>query len=1045
MLLANEWRFALRQPLIWLGLLLPALFAFTLSVGMQVVEDDAIGHFQLLLIAQQMMSLPLICAGFTPVLLYRDSQWQMDEIIHATPTSLFRRNLSRLLVLASLLVTSALLSNLVILFNQPSLSGLFSALFTYTLFYSVPAALLLTTLAQAVSLRLSAGVSYLLFGGLWMGYLYLASLTGNPILAGSTISSELLYACMLWLDPFGITAHIKALNGHSTDTSLAIWMNRLLFTASAAVGGVWLCQFAAVKRAIKSRRERESTDVLQSSKVYKAVSTQPPGFSHLLTLWGQTVRHLLSQRINIVLLLGWSVLVFNTAASSAAYVEPFSIHAASSNDALRSYAFDMLPLLGCVLLAWWAWQIGRRAQRAHFAEVLAATPLRSIWLVWLDALTLATMLALLLLLSAVGTGFAELFLQSSVSLQSYGVALGANGLSLLVIGMLFIALQHSLRSSALAAGGMAIILLLKFTPIMAWLGMPHTLWNPGWTPLQPADDFWGYTASAQAFWPYMRAWLLFACTALIFASALSHRGSGLPVVRSTQKTYWLALPALLCVGVFWQLHLQLTEERPLYNSVKREAFKANYEKSLGQWRDALQPVISHIDARIDFYPEAQNAELALRYTLTNPHSKPIRDILIGRAAFYHAAELAVPDADILHSYPELNQTIYRLRVPMQPGETRQFSAAFSYQQPELWPVSGQQFVTPAMSYLRSVPLIPTLGYQTTYELTDEHLRADHGLPLYKKVPPSMLFANADAPRGSYDWITLTSTLSTNRDQVALSQGKLTDHQQQGERHTYTYQTRSPIRAIPAWFSLPALVTRSEHNGVNLNVFVDPASAAVPLHMQAMTDTLDWFAQNLAPYRASQLNLIAMPEIGLSGYALPQLILINHDHGFRAHPNAKAGFDQRYRRTVHETAHQWFGHDIGNGEPQDSAFLIESLAKYVELVVIEQRYGQQAMQALVDYEQQRFDQAHRNHFGPLPAMVDASKSFQQYSQATVVFARLRKELGDEVILNALRALWQHHSYPNPPANAMDFVRYIQEFAGEEHQKLIERLLLERTEE
>ncbi|MFC7003067.1 hypothetical protein ACFQMB_17570 [Pseudobowmanella zhangzhouensis] len=80
----------------------------------------------------------------------------MDEIIHATPTSLFRRNLSRLLVLASLLVTSALLSNLVILFNQPSLSGLFSALFTYTLFYSVPAALLLTTLAQAVSLRLSA-------------------------------------------------------------------------------------------------------------------------------------------------------------------------------------------------------------------------------------------------------------------------------------------------------------------------------------------------------------------------------------------------------------------------------------------------------------------------------------------------------------------------------------------------------------------------------------------------------------------------------------------------------------------------------------------------------------------------------------------------------------------------------------------------------------------------------------------------------------------------------------------------------------------------
>lgn len=195
-----------------------------------------------------------------------------------------------------------------------------------------------------------------------------------------------------------------------------------------------------------------------------------------------------------------------------------------------------------------------------------------------------------------------------------------------------------------------------------------------------------------------------------------------------------------------------------------------------------------------------------------------------------------------------------------------------------------------------------------------------------------------------------------------------------------------------------------------------------------------------PYPHRQLRMFAIPNNGPTGFAMPQAILIGYDVGFMALPTAEAVFDQRYRRAVHETAHQWFGHDIGNGISEDGAFLVESLAKYVELVMIEQRYGQEAKDALVKYEKRRFENQQRFYYGTEKGLVDATSPHQQYSRATLAFELLRTELGDEVILEALRLLWSQHGYPNEPATSMNFVAALKSVAGEVHYPLIEQALL-----
>jgi aminopeptidase N len=241
-------------------------------------------------------------------------------------------------------------------------------------------------------------------------------------------------------------------------------------------------------------------------------------------------------------------------------------------------------------------------------------------------------------------------------------------------------------------------------------------------------------------------------------------------------------------------------------------------------------------------------------------------------------------------------------------------------------------------------------------------------------------------------------------------------------------------------SVPFQPVKDEVDGIKLNIFAPEAEKVADLHLLAMQDTIHWFNQHIYPYPGKQLNIVAFPNIGPTGYALPQVILINNRVGFRATPSADAGFDQRYRRAVHETAHQWFGHTLGNGVEYDRSFLIESMAKYIELVMIEQRYGQAAVDSLVAYEDGRYRIAQARSSRPTQALVDAEASHDAYSRSTIVFTRLRETMGDEPIIDALKQLFVDHAFPNPPATSMDFVRALKQQSEGIHHKLIEDLLI-----
>jgi hypothetical protein len=287
---------------------------------------------------------------------------------------------------------------------------------------------------------------------------------------------------------------------------------------------------------------------------------------------------------------------------------------------------------------------------------------------------------------------------------------------------------------------------------------------------------------------------------------------------------------------------------------------------------------------------------------------------------------------------------------------------------------------------------------------------------------------------------LDTVVQTMRGYHGVAQGELVRQWQDNGRNYFHFRTEKPVRNLPAFFALDAQPVHWQVGNIKAEIIAPGLVNPNDSNRSAINDTIAWLDNAVAPYPGKTLRLIAVPELGFSGYALPQTVMISHRLGFRAQPAPDAGFSQVYRRAVHETAHQWFGHLLGYGIEEEHAFLIESLAKYAELVMIERRYGRPAMRALVDFERARYSRARLAPSEATVPLIDAEDSEDMYSRATITFACLREKVGDEAISAALRELATASRKSGHASSSLNFVGILKAKARREMTPTIDELLL-----
>lgn len=1044
-LLRNEFRLVRRHPLLWSALVGAVLFAVMFSRGATgVPPEEAIFELLRLNMMVPVLFLPVIAGALAPIILLREVDHGMDEIAGSYPLGPRRWLSSRVGALfAILLLASFIFQQAFLVIVAGDQQGMSAALASRSLLWALavhaPASLLWASgMAWLACRRAHSGLLYAVAGFVWIAYLGIATVTGTALIAGSFVIAEQARAAMLLLDPYAASALLGG-DIEATQRAMLVGLGRVFWV------GVAIVLLRSIKTVPSNANKKEGSLKRSLASLISAGASDIPRWRLHYALH---LKFVIRDLVFPLLILGWATIVFTGALGGIDYAEPLSRIDPDSRDALGRVAWDTLLPVGALILLYVADRICRLYSTTRMHELYAASPHRALALVAVQIAAILSIASIIVLLAGLAVIAAQLIAGSAVNLAEYGFQLAPLWSQLALFSAVYVAIHGLVRWRLVANLTGFAIMALGTSRLLGLLGLHHPLLRPLGSPLSAPDHVWGYGGLMHGHYAFMLFWMLVAGGLVALAVAVHHRSMTSvqrPLAkRLRQPVAILTLLALGGAAIQGQvIHQELAEEGALTTPDDRVRWRANYELKYANWRNHAQPDVVAIKSNIDFDPPKHSVRVTADLILQNRSSEPIKRILVGRnqRTGGSSAVINVDGGTLAEHDKPTGQRIYVLDEALLPGDSLVlgYESTFSqsaYTSPEIPLVLRDEF-----SMFGAFAFLPVVGFDPELTLRNPISRRDYGLPEVDIIPPSDLNGRKVSLEG--ERVMLETVVSTVEGHHLIAQGERVASWRSNGRSFARFRTRQPIRNLPAFFSVPWQAHADEISGVDAYVYAPGAVGPGSENVLAIKDTVAWLDRDVAAYPGDELHFVAVPEIGFSGFALPQIVLVSNRLAFRAEPEAKAGFSQIYRRAAHEVAHQWFGHLLGYGIAEERAFLVESLAKYVELAMIDARYGSAAAEAIVAWEWSRYRSSLFVPDAPIAPFIDGETQADQYSRATIVFACLRERVGDAAITAAARAMAERSANENRAMRSIDFVAAMKESAGAGNGDFVDEMLLGTT--
>ena len=245
------------------------------------------------------------------------------------------------------------------------------------------------------------------------------------------------------------------------------------------------------------------------------------------------------------------------------------------------------------------------------------------------------------------------------------------------------------------------------------------------------------------------------------------------------------------------------------------------------------------------------------------------------------------------------------------------------------------------------------GWAATLLLTDRAKRRKYGLPPELR-PPKL---EDDRGRASHylrhdsDWVNADITVSTDADQVA-DRARLSSV---GNARPTAGASRAigPTRrsCISSRSSRRATRSGSDRwHDVDLAVYYHPAHAYnVERMVTAMKESLDYFGANFSPFQFKQLGSSSSPATHVRAVVRQHDPLLGGDRLHREQRRSDEKIDLVTYVTAHEVGHQWWAHQVMARDMQGMTMLVETLAQYSALMVMESMYGPEQIRKFLKFE------------------------------------------------------------------------------------------------
>lgn len=713
-------------------------------------------------------------------------------------------------------------------------------------------------------------------------------------------------------------------------------------------------------------------------------------------------------------------------------------------------AFSIIPL---IIAIYYGGELVWRDRERRMHEIVDATSAPA-WTRLLPKITAVALALVAVNLVAVATGVAVQLAKGHAQIELGRYLLWfvlPTSIGALQLAVLSVFVQLLVPQKAL---GWAVMLLFVVGGVaLSAAGFEHNLYQFASIPPVPLSDmngmgrFWKGAAWFQAYWS------AFALLLAVLAHALWPRGQDLALRPrlATLGRRLRGMPGRLALGaalawaglggwIFFNTNV-LNRYLP---EPAREAQLAEAERALLPLQTLPLPRIEAVTLDVQIYPREARAVTRGRYRIVNRSGEPIDQLVVRwpENLVLDSFELAGarleqtwgPDG---HAWPVRR---YRLEPALQPGGTSEISFQTTLHErgfPNGPPLTR---VVANGSFLENGQITPQLGIDAQGFLKDRSKRRQHGLPPDLR-PPTLEDERGRARsvfRADSDWVEADLTVTTDADQTPVAPGQvISDTTSQGRR-TVRFRPDAPINHFFSIQSARYEVVRDRLGDIELAVYHHRGHEFnVARMLKAMKASLALFSEIFSPYQFKQARILEFPAYASFAQSFANTIPYSEGIGFIARLSDPEKIDTATYVTAHEIAHQWWGHQLVPGHQQGATMLVESLAQYSALLVMERLYGREQIGRFLKYELDRYLRSRGGEVvEELPLARVENQPYIHYQKGSLALYWLKEVVGEDLVNGVLAELLRRHAFQAAPyPNTRDFLALLRERAGPAHEELI----------
>lgn len=607
-------------------------------------------------------------------------------------------------------------------------------------------------------------------------------------------------------------------------------------------------------------------------------------------------------------------------------------------------------------------------------------------------------------------------------------------------------------------GMLLMVLYIVSTFVLDNIGLEHNLYQYAGRPGAPLSDMNGSGHFMSAGLWYQLYWALFAVVLSVLAYLMWNRGMLVSARQRMRQIRVAASPASVALMLAALVGFVATGSFIFYNTNilnqyvtqdKTELHQIEYEDKYRQYEFTPRPRIVDVQTEVDIFPDERRYDMRGTYVLENRTEEPLTEVQVVLNPLAKVHELALQGAQVAWQDEVHNYTSFALNEPLAPGEQLELTFRTSMENPGFRNRDNSSSVVYNGTFFNSSEATPTIGFTRSWMLTGRPERRRHGLDPIDRMPK---LEDELALRNSYlgadaDWINFETVVSTASGQTVIAPGYLENEWDENGRHYAHYKMDAPIQNFYSYLSADYSVQTDRWNDVDIAVYYHgPHDYNVDRMITGVKDSLEYFTKEFSPYQYHQLRILEFPAYESFAQSFPNTIPYSESIGFVAEID-EDDVDYVFYVTAHEVAHQWWAHQVMGANTQGGTVVVETLAQYSALMVMEHKYGPQIMRRFLKYE---LDNYLRSRGGEqveeLPLMRVENQGYIHYRKGSLVMYALKDYMGEAAVNRALRKLIKNHAYKYEPyTTSLDLIRYLREEATTQEQQnlitdLFERIVL-----